>query len=293
MRNFYTQSMIQSMTGYGKTVLQLPTKKITIEVKSLNSKNLDLNTRMPSYYREKELGIRKKLASNLVRGKVDFSIYVEMTGEETQTVINKTVVGSYVKELKELSEGEEIQFLEIAMRLPDALQTVREEVDEAEWQEIDKGIDEAIEKIVQYRKDEAHSLEADFRERIENIKEFLQEIEQLDEERLAHVKDRLRKAIDELKVTIDENRFEQELIYYLEKLDINEEKVRLANHLDYFLEELNNQKSDGKKLGFIVQEIGREINTTGSKSNYATMQQVVVQMKNELEKIKEQVLNIL
>ncbi|WP_193315996.1 YicC family protein [Flavicella marina] len=285
--------MIQSMTGYGKTVLQLPTKKITIEVKSLNSKNLDLNTRMPSYYREKELGIRKKLASNLVRGKVDFSIYVEMTGEETQTVINKTVVGSYVKELKELSEGEEIQFLEIAMRLPDALQTVREEVDEAEWQEIDKGIDEAIEKIVQYRKDEAHSLEADFRERIENIKEFLQEIEQLDEERLAHVKDRLRKAIDELKVTIDENRFEQELIYYLEKLDINEEKVRLANHLDYFLEELNNQKSDGKKLGFIVQEIGREINTTGSKSNYATMQQVVVQMKNELEKIKEQVLNIL
>ena len=285
--------MIQSMTGYGKSVLQLPTKKITIEVKSLNSKNLDLNTRMPSYYREKELGIRKKLASNLVRGKVDFSIYVEMTGEETQTVINKTVVGSYIKELKELSEGEEIQFLEIAMRLPDALQTVREEVDEAEWQEIDKGIDEAIEKIVQYRKDEAHSLEADFRERIENIKEFLQEIEKLDEERLAHVKDRLRKAIDELKVTIDENRFEQELIYYLEKLDINEEKVRLANHLDYFLEELNNQKSDGKKLGFIVQEIGREINTTGSKSNYATMQQVVVQMKNELEKIKEQVLNIL
>lgn len=285
--------MIQSMTGYGKSVLQLPTKKITIEVKSLNSKNLDLNTRMPSYYREKELGIRKKLASNLVRGKVDFSIYVEMTGEETQTVINKTVVGSYIKELKELSEGQEIQFLEIAMRLPDALQTVREEVDEAEWQEIDKGIDEAIEKIVQYRKDEAHSLEADFRERIENIKEFLQEIEKLDEERLAHVKDRLRKAIDELKVTIDENRFEQELIYYLEKLDINEEKVRLANHLDYFLEELNNQKSDGKKLGFIVQEIGREINTTGSKSNYATMQQVVVQMKNELEKIKEQVLNIL
>lgn len=281
------------MTGYGKAVLQLPTKKITIEVKSLNSKNLDLNTRMPSYYREKELGIRKQLASSLVRGKVDFSIYVEITGEETQTVINQQVIGGYIKELKQLSEGEEIQFLEIAMRLPDALQTIREEIDETEWDEISIGIDTAIQEIVKYRKDEAHSLEADFRERIQNIQGFLVEIEKLDEERLNHVKDRLRKAIDELKITIDENRFEQELIYYLEKLDINEEKVRLANHLDYFLEELNNEKSDGKKLGFIVQEIGREINTTGSKSNYATMQQVVVQMKNELEKIKEQVLNIL
>lgn len=285
--------MIQSMTGYGKAVLQLPTKKITIEVKSLNSKNLDLNTRMPSYYREKELGIRKQLASSLVRGKVDFSIYVEMTGEETQTVINKQVVGKYIKELKELSEGTDIQFLEIAMRLPDALQSVREEIDETEWEQISSGIDAAIAEIIQYRKDEAHSLEADFRERIKNIQVALEEIERLDEERLDHVKQRLRKAIDELSVTIDENRFEQELIYYLEKLDINEEKVRLANHLEYFLAELNNEKSDGKKLGFIVQEIGREINTTGSKSNYATMQQVVVQMKNELEKIKEQVLNIL
>jgi len=281
------------MTGYGKAILQLPTKKITIEVKSLNSKNLDLNTRMPSYYREKELGIRKQLASSLVRGKVDFSIYVELTAEETQTVINKKVVGGYIKELKELSEGEEIQFLEIAMRLPDALQTVREEIDAMEWEQIAKGIDTAIGEIVQYRKDEAHSLEADFRERISNIKGFLAEVEKLDEERMEHVKLKLRKSIDELKVTIDENRFEQELIYYLEKLDINEEKVRLANHLDYFLEELNNDKSDGKKLGFIVQEIGREVNTTGSKSNYASMQQLVVQMKNELEKIKEQVLNIL
>ncbi len=285
--------MIQSMTGYGKSVLQLPTKKVTIEVKSLNSKNLDLNTRMPSYYREKELSIRKKLAASLVRGKVDFSIYVEMTGEELQTVINKEVVIKYINELKEISEGDEIQYLGMAMKLPDALQTVREEIDEEEWTLISAGIDKAISEIVQYRKDEAHSLDADFRERIQNIQGYLVEIEKLDEERLNHVKERLRKAIDELKVTIDENRFEQELIYYLEKLDINEEKVRLANHLEYFLAELNNEKSDGKKLGFIVQEIGREINTTGSKSNYATMQQVVVQMKNELEKIKEQVLNIL
>ena len=228
--------MIQSMTGYGKAVLQLPTKKITIEVKSLNSKNLDLNTRMPSYYREKELGIRKQLASSLVRGKVDFSIYVEMTGEETQTVINKQVVGSYIKELKNLSEGSDIQFLEIAMRLPDALQTVREEINEDEWEQISVGISTAIEEIVKYRKDEAFSLEEDFRERIKNIQVALEEIERLDKERLDHVKQRLRKAIDELSVTIDENRFEQELIYYLEKLDINEEKVRLANHLAYFLE---------------------------------------------------------
>ena len=285
--------MIQSMTGYGKSVLQLPTKKVTIEIKSLNSKNLDLNTRIPSYYKEKDLEIRKKLAKNLVRGKVDFSIFVEMTSDETQTTINKEVVAKYVKELKEISEGEDVEFLHMAMRLPDALKTVREEFDADEWKSIEVGIDEAISEIVQYRKDEAFSLEADFKERIQNIQKYLVEVEKLDLERLEHVKVRLRKAIDELKVTIDENRFEQELIYYLEKLDINEEKVRLANHLEYFLKELENEKSDGKKLGFIVQEIGREINTTGSKSNYATMQQMVVQMKNELEKIKEQVLNIL
>jgi uncharacterized protein (TIGR00255 family) len=281
------------MTGYGKAVLQLPTKKVTIEIKSLNSKNLDLNTRMPGYYKEKDIEVRKKLAKFLIRGKVDFSIYVEMTAEETQTAINQPVVAKYIEELKEISDGEKVDFLKIAINLPDALKTIREEFNEEEWNEISVGIDTAIDQIVQYRKDEAFSLEADFKERITNIQKYLAEIEKLDEERLAHVKNRLRKAIDELKVTIDENRFEQELIYYLEKLDINEEKVRLANHLDYFLKELNNEKSDGKKLGFIVQEIGREINTTGSKSNFATMQQVVVQMKNELEKIKEQVLNIL
>lgn len=281
------------MTGYGKSVLQLPGKKITIEIKSLNSKNLDLNTRMPSYYKEKDIEIRKTLAKSLRRGKVDFSIYVEVTSDETQSAINKQVVAKYIKELQSIASGDEIQLLNIAMQLPDAMKTVREEFNNEEWEEIAEGIDQAISDLVQYRKDEAESLDADFRTRILNIQNYLKEIETLDEERLAHVKIRLRKAIDELQVTIDENRFEQELIYYLEKLDINEEKVRLANHLDYFLTELDKEESDGKKLGFIVQEIGREINTTGSKSNYATMQQVVVQMKNELEKIKEQVLNIL
>ncbi|MGB2128649.1 MAG: YicC family protein [Flavicella sp.] len=285
--------MIQSMTGYGNAVLQLPSKKVTIEIKSLNSKNLDIHSRIPPYYKEKDIEIRKRLASSLVRGKVDFSIFVESTSETTQTSINKQVVGNYMEELKSISPGESIDFLKIAVELPDALKTVREEFDQEEWEQISGAIDIALSKIVQYRKDEALSLEEDFKTRIANIQALLVQVEELDVERLEHVKTRLKKAVSELQITIDENRFEQEVIYYLEKLDINEEKVRLANHLSYFLEELASPTSDGKKLGFIVQEIGREINTTGSKSNYASMQQLVVQMKNELEKIKEQVLNIL
>ncbi len=285
--------MIQSMTGYGNAVLQLPTKKVTIEIKSLNSKNLDIHSRIPPYYKEKDIEIRKRLASQLVRGKVDFSIYVESTSDSTQTSINKEVVGKYIEELQEISAGESVDFLKIAVQLPDALKIVREEFNQDEWNQISDAIDVALSKIVQYRKDEALSLEEDFKTRITNIQTLLEQVEAIDIERLAHVKLRLKKAVDELQITIDENRFEQEVIYYLEKLDINEEKVRLANHLSYFLQELASPTSDGKKLGFIVQEIGREVNTTGSKSNYASMQQLVVQMKNELEKIKEQVLNIL
>lgn len=285
--------MIQSMTGYGKAIVQLPTKKVTIEVKSLNSKNLDLSVRMPQYYREKEINVRKTIARNVVRGKVDFSIYVEMTAEVSQTKVNVNVVADYMAQLKEIAVGSDVELLEMAMRLPDTLKTEREELDPTEWASIETGINEALAALIQFRKDEAASLELDFRERIGNIQKFSVEVNQHDEDRMTAVKVKLRKAIDDLQVTVDENRFEQELIYYLEKLDINEEKVRLANHLEYFLKELNNEVSDGKKLGFIVQEIGREINTTGSKSNYAPMQQVVVQMKNELEKIKEQILNVL
>ncbi|OSY88676.1 hypothetical protein WH52_03085 [Tenacibaculum holothuriorum] len=284
------------MTGYGKSVLQLPTKKVTIEIKSLNSKNLDLNARIPSYYKEKELSVRKKLASSLVRGKVDFSIFVEMTADETSTTINKGVVKQYVQQLKEtmtIGSSDDVELLKMAVRMPDALKTEREELDENEWSQIDSHIDKALQEIVQYRTDEAASLEEDFKERISNIKKLLEEIKALDGDRIEHVKARLQKALDELKVEIDENRFEQELIYYLEKLDINEEKVRLANHLDYFLQELRTNASNGKKLGFIVQEIGREINTTGSKANFAPMQKLVIQMKDELEKIKEQILNVL
>ena len=288
--------MIQSMTGYGKSVLHLPSKKVTIEIKSLNSKNLDLTTRIPSYYKEKELAVRKKLASNLVRGKVDFSIWVEMTADETSTKVNKNVVLEYIQQLKNTlftGSDNDVELLKMAIKMPDALKVEREELDENEWTQIDIHIDEALKEIIAYRTDEAKSLEVDFKERIANIQAALEEVRVLDGERVKNVKERLQKALTDLKVEVDENRFEQELIYYLEKLDINEEKVRLANHLVYFLEQLDTPDSNGKKLGFIVQEIGREINTTGSKANFAPMQKIVIQMKDELEKIKEQILNVL
>ena len=288
--------MIHSMTGYGKSVLHLSDKKVTIEIKSLNSKNLDLNVRIPSYYRVKELVVRKQLASKLVRGKVDFSIYIEMTADETSTTVNKGVVSEYMQQLRNVVQtgsSNDVELLKMAVRMPDALKTEREELDEDEWAQINANIQKAIKDIIQYRIDEAASLEKDFKLRIENIQLYLEEVTSFDGARISHVKDRLKKAIDDLKVQTDENRFEQELIYYLEKLDINEEKVRLANHLTYFLQELGTEDSNGKKLGFIVQEIGREVNTIGSKANFAPMQKAVIQMKNELEKIKEQVLNVL
>ena len=288
--------MIQSMTGYGKSVLQLPTKKVTIEIKSLNSKNLDLNVRIPSYYKEKELSVRKKLASALVRGKVDFSIFVEMTGNETSAKINQSLVKEYMEQLRsvvEMGRATDVDLLKMAIRMPDALKAEREEFDENEWNTISQNIDIASQEIIQYRVDEATTLEIDFKERITNIRTYLEQVKALDSDRVENVKTRLKKAIDDLKVDTDENRFEQELIYYLEKLDINEEKVRLANHLDYFLLTLSSEASNGKKLGFIVQEMGREINTTGSKANFAPMQKAVIQMKNELEQIKEQILNVL
>ncbi len=284
------------MTGYGKSVLHLPTKKVTIEIKSLNSKNLDLNVRIPSFYKEKELDVRTKIAKSLKRGKIDFSIFVEITADETSTSLNHGVITEYIGQLKTIiqyKDSNDLELLKMAVNMPDALKTEREELNEEEWKEIDKSIDIAIKEIVQYRIDEAASLEDDFKLRIKNIKHFLEEVKALDNDRIENVKQRLQKAIAELQVDLDENRFEQELIYYLEKLDINEEKVRLENHLNYFLETLETPDSNGKKLGFIVQEMGREINTTGSKANYAPMQKAVIQMKNELEQIKEQILNVL
>ncbi|WP_299106004.1 YicC/YloC family endoribonuclease [uncultured Winogradskyella sp.] len=285
--------MIQSMTGYGKSVLQLPTKKISIELKSLNSKSLDLNARMPSMYRAKELEVRKLIAKNLGRGKVDFSLFVEITGEDTSSKINKTVVKEYIKQLKEVVDGDTTELLKMAIRLPDAVTTERDEIDEEEWSLISKEINEAITKIVGYRKDEGETLKQDFIDRISTLRRLLNEVIAMDPDRIDGVRARLEKGISDLKDKVDENRFEQELVYYIEKFDITEEKVRLDNHLDYFTQTLNSDDSNGKKLGFISQEIGREINTIGSKSNYAPMQKLVVQMKDELEKIKEQMLNVL
>jgi len=285
--------MIQSMTGYGKEVVQLPSKTITIEIKSLNSKGLDLNTRVPSAYREKELEIRDLLAKSLQRGKVDFSLYIEVTGEEVTTQLNEGVVKQYIKQLANVVNGDPVELLKMAVRMPDALKTEREEIDEKEYNAILKGIDKSLEAINKYRTDEGLVLENDFLDRAKTISKLLDDVVAIDPERVDAVKERLRKAVADLQEKVDENRFEQELIYYLEKYDITEEKVRLKNHLDYFEESLKSHDSNGKKLGFITQEIGREINTIGSKANYAPMQQVVVQMKDELEKIKEQALNVL
>jgi uncharacterized protein (TIGR00255 family) len=286
--------MIQSMTGFGKASLQLPTKKITVEVKSLNSKGLDLNTRMPSVYREMELGLRNQIAQQLERGKIDFSLFIEVTGEETSTKVNAPIVKAYISQMRAiLADADETELMKMAVRMPDALKTERDEIDENEWAEIQKVIVEALNNIQNFRQAEGLSLEKEFSLRIANIRQYLSEAIALDPERIQNIKDKLQTAITELKVNVDENRFEQELIYYLEKLDVTEERVRLNNHLDYFLETITGSEANGRKLGFITQEMGREINTLGSKSNHAGMQKLVVMMKDELEKIKEQVLNVL
>ncbi|MGP1991553.1 YicC/YloC family endoribonuclease [Zobellia laminariae] len=285
--------MIQSMTGFGKYVVQLPTKKITVELKSLNSKSLDLNARMPSAYREKELELRKTIASSLMRGKVDFGLYLELTSGETSTEVNELAVKNYMKQLKNIADGDDIKLLDMALRMPDSLKTAREDIDETEYESIKLALTEALKEINTFRSEEGEVLEKDFIERIQNLQSLLEQVKTMDPDRQSDVRERLNKAVSELKADVDANRFEQELIYYLEKYDITEEKVRLANHLDYFTSTLESDDSNGKKLAFIAQEIGREINTIGSKANYAPMQQLVVQMKDELEKIKEQMLNVL
>lgn len=285
--------MIQSMTGFGKHAIQLPTKKVTVEIKSLNSKSLDLNARMPSIYREKEHDLRKIIASSLIRGKVDFSLFIELTGEETSAVVNETVVRQYMKQLNTIANGDKFRLLEMALRLPDAMKTEREDIDEEEYLIIRSTLEEALLEINKYRSTEGEVLEGEFTHRIQNLAGLLEDVKQMDPDRQGTIRERLEKAVAEVKAEVDQNRFEQELIYYLEKYDITEEKVRLANHLDYFTQTLDTTDSNGKKLGFICQEIGREINTIGSKANYAPMQQLVVQMKDELEKIKEQMLNVL
>lgn len=286
--------MIQSMTGFGKSTLLLTQKKITFEIKSLNSKTLDLNTRIPQAYREKELQIRKQIADTLERGKIDLTLTIENTSDKNSTIINADIVKGYINQMLQIiPNADTTELLKMAVRMPDALVIPSEEIQEEEYKQIENIIQQALAELKQFRIQEGKNLQKDFELRIENIKKLLVEVEKLDPERLLSVRERLEKSVAEIAERVDENRFEQELIFYFEKLDITEEKVRLSNHLNYFLQTLNEPQSNGRKLGFIAQEMGREINTLGSKASHAGMQQIVVLMKNELEKIKEQVLNIL
>lgn len=280
------------MTAYGKCTIQIADKKITIEIRSLNSKGLDLNMRAPSAYKAHELSFRKKIASAVERGKIDFSLYIEKTGVDTISKINTPVIQAYMEELKNITNISGEKALELAMRLPESLSSPKEEIEDEEFHQINSGIDQALAAFNAFREEEGAALTEDFNQRIASIKSLLEEATSIDVDRIAGIRTRLEKAVADLKENVDQNRFEQELIFYLEKYDITEEKVRLSNHLDYFIQTMK-AESTGKKLGFIAQEIGREINTMGSKANNASLQKIVVQMKDELEKIKEQLLNVL
>ncbi|MDO7570262.1 MAG: YicC family protein [Flavobacteriaceae bacterium] len=285
--------MILSMTGFGKTETQWEDKNLSVEIRSLNSKNADINLRTPSYLREMDTEIRKRIAQQLHRGKIDLNIFIEFNGQNAPSTINTSVVKSYIGQLKEIGGVSENEMMAIAMRLPDTLSSERETLQEVEKEAIFNLLNKVIKDIESYRRDEGKALEKDFLKRIDLIEGHLTSVIKIDPERSDKIEQKLRSALDDLKIEVDTNRFEQELIFYLEKFDITEEKVRLKNHLDYFKEVMKNDFPNGKKLGFIAQEMGREINTIGSKANHAELQKVVVQMKDELEKIKEQLLNVL
>lgn len=291
--------MIKSMTGYGKAEFETGNKKITIELKSLNSKQLDLNTRLPMLYREKDLVIRREISEKLIRGKVDFSMFIENLGTESNSAINENIVRAYFTQLSDIQTRLGLpvteQIMQNIMRLPDTVKTVYEELDENEWHSIFGKIQEVIVHLDDFRVQEGQALERDIRSNISDIQQLLAQIEPFESQRIEAVKSRITDSLKDFAQngSLDKNRFEQELIYYLEKLDINEEKVRLTNHCDYFLENLESTQDVGKKLGFIAQEIGREINTIGSKANESNIQRLVVQMKDALERIKEQTLNVL
>jgi uncharacterized protein (TIGR00255 family) len=286
------------MTGFGKVTTELPTKKVTVEVKALNSKQLDLSTRIPSAYKEMEMQIRSRLLASLERGKVEFSIQVEHIGKDIPTQINKAAIETYYRQISEVAEGLDIpvnaaDWFQAVLRMPDVIRSITE-ADESEWDVVRQAVDRAIDQLNGFRIQEGEMLYGLFAGKIANIAAHLTELEAYEGERIERIKARITDNLGKVYAgDYDKNRFEQEMIYYIEKLDINEEKSRLKNHLDYFLSTMESGKGQGKKLGFIAQEIGREINTLGSKSNHAAMQQIVVRMKDELEQIKEQVLNVL
>lgn len=285
------------MTGFGKHVSELPDKKITVEVRSLNSKQLDLNVRVPSQYREKELELRADVARVAERGKVDLTIYVENTGDVKAVSINKALARNYYNEIQALAGeiGQQPEdYISLIMKMPEVLRPEKQELDEQEWTQVKEAVSKALEALVNFRIDEGRVLHKEFESRISQIMDLLAEVGELDQQRIPAVRERMQKAIGEMieKEKIDQNRFEQELVYYIEKFDITEEKLRLKTHCEYFLKTMK-EASSGRKLGFITQEIGREINTIGSKANDAGIQKLVVRMKDELEKLKEQLLNVL
>ena len=285
--------MIQSMTGYGKAEIQFKNKNYVIELRSLNSRGLELNTRIPIHLREIEIQLKKTLSKFLLRGKIDMSLSIENIIDSNTKTINVAAVNQYIDQLKSIEDGDRLELLKIALKLPDTLKTEIEDFDDSEIEFIERLLKKAIDVLIGFRSDEGKVLAIEFKKRLNNMEELQKEMEIIDPKRYSKIKDKLKSALDALKLDVDQNRFEQELIYYLEKYDITEEKVRLRNHINYFKNTLKTNKSNGKKLGFIAQEIGREINTIGAKANHADLQKLVIQMKHELEKIKEQLLNVL
>ena len=288
------------MTGYGKTIVELPDKKVNIEIKSLNSKAMDLSTRVAPLYREKEIEIRNYIAKEIERGKVDFSLWIEKKEvTDVMVPINQTIIAAYYKRLSEIVKETGIpapqDWFSTLLRMPDVMSTKDEavELSEEEWNAVFEGVKKAVQLLMDFRKQEGEALDGKFRANISRIGDLLASVEPYEKERVPKIKERILDALEKLPVDYDKNRLEQELIYYIEKLDINEEKQRLSNHLAYFISTMDGKYGQGKKLGFIAQEMGREINTLGSKSNQAEMQRIVVQMKDELEQIKEQVLNVM
>lgn len=287
------------MTGYGKNELSLENKKITVEIKTLNSKQADIHSKFPSLYKEKEIEVRNLVSQKLERGKIEISLYYEVIGEEASGVINQEVFTAYFKQLKKISDKLSLELTDSVigsiMRMPDTLKIERQELDDKEWKLIRQKVEDTIMKVDEFRSQEGKVLENDLLQRIALIEKYLKEIDQFEKLRIERIRERIKNQLDEIKgkVNFDENRFEQELIFYIEKLDITEEKVRLKNHCEYFVNTCKEKLAIGKKLGFISQEIGREINTIGSKANDSDIQKIVVLMKDELEKIKEQLLNVL
>ena len=285
--------MIQSMTGYGKAEIQFENKNYILELRSLNSKGLELNARLPIHVREIEVQLKKSVGEFLKRGKIDLSLNIENMSESNAKTINVPAINQYIDQLKGIEELDRSELLKIAIKLPDTLKTEIKDFDEAEVELIETLLKKAIDALIEFRSEEGKTLEMEFKKRLDNLEGLSREVETIDPERSSKIKVKLKSALDSLQAEVDQNRFEQEMIYYLEKYDITEEKVRLKNHIDYFKKTLNSDTSNGKKLGFIAQEIGREINTIGSKANHAGLQKLVIQMKDELEKIKEQLLNVL